>query len=151
MEASQGNVRGVVATDNFLAGVQAGQVLAAALGGQGKVALLRLQTGVPSTNERERGFRLGAEEGGLSILIDTYIGDDSQAAAHTASTTVRPPSAQIETLAPGDRLPPQRDLAARLLGSAERFDHSGRAATSRHRRVHIPDRPRSFQAACLNP
>ena len=73
-------VRGVVATDNFLAGVQAGQVLAAALGGQGKVALLRLQTGVPSTSERERGFRQGAEEGGLNILIDTYIGDDSQAA-----------------------------------------------------------------------
>lgn len=29
-------------------------------------------------------------------------GDDSSAAAHTASTTVRPPSAQIETLAPGN-------------------------------------------------
>ncbi|HEX5694142.1 MAG TPA: protein kinase, partial [Arenimonas sp.] len=29
-------------------------------------------------------------------------GEDSSAAAHTASTTVRPPSAQIETLAPGN-------------------------------------------------
>ena len=29
-------------------------------------------------------------------------GDDSSAAAHTASTTIRPPSAQIETLAPGN-------------------------------------------------
>lgn len=73
-------VRGVVATDNFLAGVQAGQALATALGGQGKVALLRLRTDVSSTSERERGFRQGAEEGGLSILIDTYIGEDSQAA-----------------------------------------------------------------------
>ncbi|MDO9619225.1 MAG: substrate-binding domain-containing protein [Pseudomonas sp.] len=73
-------VRGVVATDNFRAGVQAGQALAAALGGQGQVALLRLKTGVPSTSERERGFRQGAEQGGLSILVDTYIGDDSQVA-----------------------------------------------------------------------
>ncbi|GGA72850.1 hypothetical protein GCM10011521_08720 [Arenimonas soli] len=30
------------------------------------------------------------------------VGDDTPAAAHTASTTVRPPSAQIETLAPGN-------------------------------------------------
>ena len=29
-------------------------------------------------------------------------GDDSSAAAHTAGTTIRPPSAQIETLAPGN-------------------------------------------------
>ena len=75
-------MRGVVATDNFHAGVQAGQALATALGGQGQVALLRLQAGVPSTSERERGFRQGAEQGGLSILLDTYIGDDSQAAVN---------------------------------------------------------------------
>lgn len=73
-------VRGVVATDNFGAGLQAGQALARTLGGQGKVALLRLKAGVPSTSERERGFRQGAEQGGLSILVDAYIGDDSQAA-----------------------------------------------------------------------
>jgi ribose transport system substrate-binding protein len=73
-------VRGVVATDNLFAGVQAGQALAAALGGRGQVALLRLQADVPSTSERERGFRRGAEAGGLSILVDSYIGEDSQAA-----------------------------------------------------------------------
>jgi ribose transport system substrate-binding protein len=78
-------VRGVVATDNFRAGLEAGQALAAALGGQGNVALLRLQAGVPSTRERERGFRQGAEEGGLSILVDAYIGDDSQAATAALS------------------------------------------------------------------
>lgn len=75
-------VRGVVATDNFRAGVQAGEAMAAALGGRGQVALLRLQVGVPSTSERERGFRQGAEQGGLNILLDTYIGDDSQAAVN---------------------------------------------------------------------
>ncbi|MFI8381656.1 substrate-binding domain-containing protein [Pseudomonas sp. NPDC079086] len=75
-------VRGVVATDNFRAGVQAGQALALALalGGRGQVALLRLQRGITSTSERERGFRQGAEAGGLRVLVDVYIGDDSQAA-----------------------------------------------------------------------
>lgn len=74
-------VRAVVATDNFRAGLQAGQAMAKALGGQGHVALLRLQADVPSTSERERGFSQGAVEGGLTILVDAYIGDDSQAAA----------------------------------------------------------------------
>lgn len=78
-------VRGTVATDNFQAGLEAGQALAAALGGQGNVALLRLQAGVFSTSERERGFRQGAEEGGLSILLDAYVGDDSQAATDALS------------------------------------------------------------------
>ncbi len=73
-------VRGVVATDNFSAGVKAGQMLAAALGGQGNVALLRLRADVSSTSERERGFLQGAQEGGLNILVDSYIGSDSQAA-----------------------------------------------------------------------
>lgn len=76
------HVRGVVATDNFRAGVQAGEAMAAALEGQGQVALLRLKAGVPSTSERERGFRQGAEQGGLNILLDTYIGDDSQVAVN---------------------------------------------------------------------
>jgi ribose transport system substrate-binding protein len=78
-------VRGVVATDNFRAGLEAGQALAAALGGQGNVALLRLQAGVPSTSKRERGFRQGAEEGGLTILVDAYVGDESQAATDALS------------------------------------------------------------------
>lgn len=43
---------------------------------------MRLQAGVVSTSERERGFRQGAEQGGLNILLDTYIGDDSQAAVN---------------------------------------------------------------------
>ena len=80
-ELPSGEVRAVVATDNFRAGVEAGQTLAQALGGQGQVALLRLQADVPSTSERERGFSQGAVEGGLTILVDAYIGDDSQAAA----------------------------------------------------------------------
>lgn len=72
-------VRGLVSTDNFRAGQQAGQYLATKLGGTGQVAILRLQPGVHSTSERERGFRQAAEAGGLLILVDTYVGEDSQA------------------------------------------------------------------------
>lgn len=72
-------VRGLVSTDNFRAGQRAGHYLAAQLGGTGQVAVLRLQPGVHSTSERERGFRQAAEAGGLLILVDTYVGEDSQA------------------------------------------------------------------------
>ncbi|MGE6792550.1 substrate-binding domain-containing protein [Pseudomonas guineae] len=73
---------GVVTTDNFRAGLEAGQTMAAALAGRGNVALLRLQADVTSTSERERGFRQGAQEGGLNVLVDAYIGNDSQAAVN---------------------------------------------------------------------
>lgn len=72
-------VRGLVSTDNYRAGQLAGQYMATQLGGQGQVALLRLQPGVHSTSERERGFRQAAEAGGLLILVDRYVGEDSQA------------------------------------------------------------------------
>lgn len=69
---------GLVATDNFAAGYLAGQHMAELLQGQGRVALLRLRPELHSTSERERGFLQGAEVGGLQVLIDRYVGDDSQ-------------------------------------------------------------------------
>lgn len=69
---------GLVATDNFAAGYLAGEHMALLLQGRGQVALLRLRKGLHSTGERERGFRQGAEAGGLQVLIDRYVGDDSQ-------------------------------------------------------------------------
>ena len=72
-------VRGLVSTDNYRAGQLAGRYLATKLGGTGQVAILRLQPGVHSTSERERGFRQAAEAGGLLVLVDTYVGEDSQA------------------------------------------------------------------------
>jgi len=69
---------GLVATDNFAAGYLAGQHMVELLQGEGQVALLRLRQGLHSTSERERGFRQGAEDGGLQVLIDRYVGDDSQ-------------------------------------------------------------------------
>lgn len=71
---------GLVATDNFSAGLQAGQHMAEALGGQGRVALLRLRPGLHSTGERERGFLQGVQAGGLSVVLDEYVDGDSQLA-----------------------------------------------------------------------
>jgi len=72
---------GLVGTDNFAAGYLAGEHMARLLQGRGRVALLRLRQGLHSTGERERGFHLGAEAGGLQVLIDRYVGDDSQLVA----------------------------------------------------------------------
>lgn len=73
-----GAALGLVATDNFAAGLQAGQHMVERLNGHGRVALLRLRPGLHSTSERERGFLQGAEAGGLQVVIDAYVGDDSQ-------------------------------------------------------------------------
>lgn len=68
----------LVATDNFLAGQLAGQQLAEHLGTGKRVALLRLQPGLQSTQERERGFLLAARTSGLQVVFDDYLGDDRQ-------------------------------------------------------------------------
>lgn len=68
----------LVATDNFLAGQLAGQQLAERLGTGKRVALLRLQPGLQSTQERERGFLLAARASGLQVIFDDYVGGDRE-------------------------------------------------------------------------
>jgi ribose transport system substrate-binding protein len=68
------DIHPVIATDNFKAGMLAGQEMAKALGGKGRVALLRLKQGVTSTSERERGFAEAARKAGLAIVLDRYLG-----------------------------------------------------------------------------
>lgn len=64
----------VIKTKNFLAGEKAGIEMAKALGGKGKIALLRLNKNVKVTTSRENGFIKGATSEGLEIVIDQYIG-----------------------------------------------------------------------------
>lgn len=68
------DVLSVIATDNFNAGKLAAREMAKALKGRGNVAILRLKKGVPSTDDRERGFLEEAKKGGLKITIDEYLG-----------------------------------------------------------------------------
>jgi ribose transport system substrate-binding protein len=63
----------VLSTDNFNAGVLAGEQMVKALGGQGRVALLRHQRGITSSAERERGFLQSATAGGLQVVFDQYL------------------------------------------------------------------------------
>lgn len=66
-------VLSAIATDNYAAGLQAGQRMASLLKGRGKVALLRLNAQVQSTSERERGFLQGAKKAGLQVVMDRYL------------------------------------------------------------------------------
>jgi ribose transport system substrate-binding protein len=68
----------LLSTDNFNAGLMAGEQMAKALDGHGAVALLRHQRGISSSSERERGFIQGATAGGLQITFDQYLGDNNQ-------------------------------------------------------------------------
>lgn len=113
---------GLVATDNFAAGYLAGQHMAELLQGRGQVALLRLRQDLHSTNERERGFRQGAEAGGLQVLIDPYVGDDSQLVVEALSARLD----QLDGLFTPNSTSSRAALAAmRRLGKAGQQVHIG--------------------------
>jgi len=65
-----------VATDNYRAGMLAGQHMVRMLPKQGKVAVFRMQRGVQSTDDREKGFIAIAKAAGLSIVLDTWVGSN---------------------------------------------------------------------------
>jgi len=64
----------IIKTENFSAGEKAGIEMAKALGGKGKIAILRFNEDVASTTARENGFIKGASSGDLEIVVDQYIG-----------------------------------------------------------------------------
>lgn len=72
------DVQAVIATDNYKAGQLAGQYLGQALGGKGRVGVIRMSPPVPSTSERQRGFTQAAEAAGLSIAFDQPLGDNPE-------------------------------------------------------------------------
>jgi ribose transport system substrate-binding protein len=75
-----------VATDNFKGGQMAGRYLAEALGGKGKVILLRYQVGSASTEAREAGFldALKAFPNLELISSDRYAGPTRETAYQSA-------------------------------------------------------------------
>lgn len=75
-----------VATDNVAAGKLGGERLIKALGGSGKVALLRYLEGSASTSQREQGF-LEAMKGasGVSVVSDNQYGGATTESAHSTS------------------------------------------------------------------
>jgi ribose transport system substrate-binding protein len=73
-------VEAVLSTDNFNAGVLAGEQMVKALGGHGAVALLRHQPGIASSAERERGFIQSVTAGGLQVVFEQYLSGNGQQA-----------------------------------------------------------------------
>lgn len=74
-----------IATDNYAAGKTSAERLAAALGGKGKVVVLRYLEGSASTMAREKGFLDGAKEKGLEVISDEQYGGATRESAQTAS------------------------------------------------------------------
>lgn len=64
----------IVGTANYLAGQRAGREMAKLIGKGGNVGLLRMQKGINSTDERERGFADAVNQAGLNIMVDEYLG-----------------------------------------------------------------------------
>ncbi len=74
-----------IATDNEKAGYMGGERLAKALGGKGKVIMLRYAEGSASTEARERGFMDAAKKGGLEVVSEEQHGGATRETAQTAS------------------------------------------------------------------
>ena len=85
-------VAAVVATNNFKAGQLAGEKMVQALGGRGRVVVLREHASVVSTEERVRGFLEAAKRGGLQVAREAYIGTtvgDTRVEAEKVLATLR--------------------------------------------------------------
>lgn len=77
-----------IATDNEKAGYMGGERLAKALGGKGKVIMLRYAIGSASTEAREKGFLEAAKKGGLEVVSDNQYGGATRETAQTASESL---------------------------------------------------------------
>jgi ribose transport system substrate-binding protein len=86
-----------VGTDNHKGGVMAGEALAKALGGKGKVVMLRYMEGSASTEEREKGF-----EDAIKKSPDIKIIDDKQFAGATADVAQTKAANMIDVLKEAD-------------------------------------------------
>ena len=82
-----------VSTDDYQAGVLAGQEMAKLLGGKGDVLIINLQAGVSTTDARGKGFVKGAEGAGLHVVDQEYSGNSpAKAASITEATLSRYPN-----------------------------------------------------------
>lgn len=74
-----------IATDNYADGKTSAERLAKAMGGKGKVIVLRYLEGSASTMAREQGFLDGAKEFGLEVVSSEQYGGATRESAQTAS------------------------------------------------------------------
>jgi ribose transport system substrate-binding protein len=77
-----------VSTDDYKAGVLAGQEMAKLLGGKGQVLIINLQAGVSTTDARGAGFMKGAKAAGLNVVSQQYSGNSAAKAASITEATL---------------------------------------------------------------
>lgn len=80
------DVSGAVVTDNYQAGLLAGQQMARLLKGEGRVGLLRPGSRAQSIAERARGFIQGAAAGGLQVVLERYLPANENAERSSLAT-----------------------------------------------------------------
>lgn len=81
-----------VATDNFKAGVMAGEEMVKQLGGKGRIVVLRLMAGSASTTEREEGFLSVVKKNpGIKVLSDNQYAGATIEKAQAASENLLAP------------------------------------------------------------
>ncbi|MEN3113422.1 substrate-binding domain-containing protein [Uliginosibacterium paludis] len=108
----------VVATDNFHAGVMAGDRMASLLPAGAAVGLLRLQKGVVSTDAREAGFVEAATRRGLRIIFETELGTRVGEARTRAEETLRHAPTLAGLFAPNESTTSSALAAMRKTGLA---------------------------------
>jgi len=83
-----GDRMAVFMTDNYQAGVAAGEAMAASLNDTGQVAVFRLDPEIVSTSDRERGFLDAVQAAGLEVVHDVTLGQQIGDARQTASNAM---------------------------------------------------------------
>lgn len=120
------DVAAVVATNNYQAGVLAGEEMAQALHGKGRVAVFRLKQDVVSTTDRERGFIAGATKAGLQIVRDVYIGSSVGDARLNAAKALSGAGGEIDGIfTPNESTTVGTLLVVKQLGLAGKIVHIG--------------------------
>ncbi|HLZ09919.1 MAG TPA: substrate-binding domain-containing protein, partial [Chloroflexota bacterium] len=121
-----------VATDNFAAGQLAADALGKALGGKGKVAMLRYLEGSASTAKREDGFLDGLKKHYPDIKVvseNQYAGPSTESAfakSESLLASVKAPSGGIQGVyAPNESAAFGMLLALRKIGLAGKIKFVG--------------------------
>ena len=85
-----------VASDNVHGGKMAGEALAKAIGGEGKVYVSNVKPGISTTDQREEGFKAAmADFPGIEVLETQFNDDDAnKAAAQVQAVFARNPDLQ---------------------------------------------------------
>jgi ribose transport system substrate-binding protein len=114
-------VAGVVATDNYQAGVLAGKLMVSLLPPGAAVGLLRLQKGISSTDAREAGFVAAVSQGGLRVVLETELGPKvGEARVRTANALSVAPADLAGVFAPNESSTAAAVAAMRKTGLAGR-------------------------------